>query len=101
MTEGYAGSIRYGWSANVRGQVPGGGRFLRGVVLADAGPLYALRDLNDALHERSHEDLGRLKAKRLETLVSYSTLLEDHAQKRGILGGAVFHNRSTSSAVRP
>lgn len=61
-------------------------------MLADAGPLYALRDLDDTLYERSREDLGRLKAERLKTLVSYSTLLEGHTLALRKLGIAEAHS---------
>ncbi len=47
--------------------------------MADAGPLYALRDPTDTLHERSREDQERLESERLRTAMSYSTLTECHA----------------------
>jgi predicted nucleic acid-binding protein len=49
---------------------------LRGVVLADTGPLYAAVDPNDSMHERSLEEQERLEAESLETAVSYATLQE-------------------------
>ncbi|MGH3090580.1 MAG: type II toxin-antitoxin system VapC family toxin [Rubrobacteraceae bacterium] len=52
---------------------------MRGVVIADAGPLYALRDSADTLHQRAGEDQKRLESRRLKTAISYSTLTECHA----------------------
>lgn len=51
-----------------------------------------MRDPNDALHERSREELGRLRAERLKTLVSYSTLLEGHTLVLRKLGIAEAHS---------
>lgn len=62
------------------------------MILADAGPLYATRDPNDAFHERSREDLGLLRAGRLKALVSYSTLLECHTLVLRKLGIAEAHS---------
>ena len=75
---------------------------MRGVVLADAGPLYALRDPDDALHERSHEELGRLRAQRLKVVVPYSTLLESHVlvlRKLGITEAHFFLRHLTGTAI--
>jgi len=49
------------------------------VVLADTGPLYALRDPDDASHGRAREDLENLRAQRFGVVVPYSTLTEGHA----------------------
>jgi predicted nucleic acid-binding protein len=59
---------------------------LRGVVLADTGPLYALRDPDDASHGRSREELGRLKAQRLRLVVPFPTLIESYALVQRKLG---------------
>lgn len=52
---------------------------MRGVVLADTGPLYAATDPADARHERSLEEQDRLEAEGLKAIVSYATLQEAHA----------------------
>lgn len=49
------------------------------MVLADTGPLYALRDPDDASHSRARENLERLRAQRFRVVVPYSTLAEAHA----------------------
>ena len=49
---------------------------MRGVVLADTGPLYAAADPNDSFHARSLKEQERLEAEDLETAVSYATLQE-------------------------
>jgi predicted nucleic acid-binding protein len=59
---------------------------LRSVILADTGPLYALRDPDDALHERSHEELRRLRAQRLKLVVPFPTLIESYALVQRRLG---------------
>lgn len=47
-------------------------------VLADTGPLYALVDSRDGLHERARVDLGRLQAERRDLAVPYPVLHEAH-----------------------
>jgi uncharacterized protein len=59
---------------------------LRGVILADAGPLYALRDADDALHVRSREEFGRLNAQRLRLAVPFPTLIESYSLAQRRLG---------------
>ncbi|CAN5679450.1 hypothetical protein BH24ACT21_BH24ACT21_18810 [soil metagenome] len=51
---------------------------MRGVVLADTGPLYAAADPTDAQHERSLQEQSRLETQSLRTVVSYTTLQEAH-----------------------
>ncbi len=48
-------------------------------VLADAGPLYAAADPDDAHHERAQRELRRLARDRFEVLVAYSTLAEAYS----------------------
>jgi len=48
-------------------------------VLADAGPLYAAVDPEDAHHKRAVRDMERLEQEGLETVVAYSTLLEAYS----------------------
>jgi len=48
-------------------------------VLADAGPLYAIADESDALHERATQELRHLELDAREVLVSYPTLLETYS----------------------
>ena len=49
---------------------------MRAAVLADAGPLYAAADRDDAHHKRAQRELKKLAASRREVVVSYPTLLE-------------------------
>lgn len=51
---------------------------MRGVVLADTGPLYAATDSTDSRHERSLQEQTRLEAQSLRAVVSYATLQEAH-----------------------
>ncbi len=61
---------------------------MRGVVLADTGPLYAAADPADSLHERSLQEQTRLEAESLRAVVSYATLQEAHALVLRKLGPA-------------
>jgi predicted nucleic acid-binding protein len=49
---------------------------MRRAVLADAGPLYAAADTDDAHHRRAHAELNRLTRERREVMVAYPTLCE-------------------------
>jgi predicted nucleic acid-binding protein len=51
---------------------------LRGIVLADTGPLYAVRDPDDAQHSRAQRELGRLRSQNLKVVVPYPALLEGY-----------------------
>lgn len=51
---------------------------MRGVALADTGPLYAVGDPTDSLHERALEEQKRLEVEGLNVVVSYATLQETH-----------------------
>lgn len=51
---------------------------MRGIVLADTGPLYAARDPDDEQHERSQRELKRLRLQNLKVVVPYATLLESY-----------------------
>jgi predicted nucleic acid-binding protein len=51
---------------------------LRGIVLADTGPLYAARDRDDSHHRRSQDELGRLRSRNLKVVVPYPALLESY-----------------------
>lgn len=48
-------------------------------VLADAGPLYAIADESDALHERATQELRHLELDACGVLVAYPTLLETYS----------------------
>lgn len=48
-------------------------------VLADAGPLYAIADESDALHERATKELHQMELDAREVLVAYPTLLETYS----------------------
>jgi uncharacterized protein len=52
---------------------------LRGIVLADTGPLYAARDPSDTHHDRAHDELARLQAQNLKVVVPYPILLESYS----------------------
>ena len=52
---------------------------MRGIVLADTGPLYAARDPNDHQHERSQRELRSLRSQNLKFVVPYPALLEGYA----------------------
>lgn len=52
---------------------------MRGVVLADTGPLYAAADPDDSFHAKSLEEQERLEAGNLKVMVSYATLQEAYA----------------------
>lgn len=61
---------------------------MRGVVLADAGPLYAATDPDDSLHELYLREKGRLATDNLRTVIPYSTLQEAHGLVLRSLGSA-------------
>lgn len=61
---------------------------MRGVVLADTGPLYAAADPNDSQHERSLREQAHLEAQSLRAVVSYATLQEAHGLVLRKLGTA-------------
>lgn len=48
-------------------------------VLADAGPLYAAVDPEDAHHRRALREMQKLDQERREVVVAYSTLLETYS----------------------
>lgn len=64
---------------------------MRGIILADTGPLYAARDPDDDLHERSQNDLGRLRAQSLKVVVPYPILLESYSLVMRKLGNRQAH----------
>ncbi len=49
---------------------------MRRAVLADAGPLYAAADPDDAHHHRAQRELKRLARDKREVFVAYPTLAE-------------------------
>jgi predicted nucleic acid-binding protein len=51
---------------------------LRGIVLADTGPLYAVRDADDDQHSCAQRELGRLRSQNLKVVVPYPALLESY-----------------------
>jgi predicted nucleic acid-binding protein len=51
---------------------------LRGIVLADTGPLYAANDPTDSQHEKSIGEQTKLEAQGLRVVISYTTLQEAH-----------------------
>jgi predicted nucleic acid-binding protein len=59
---------------------------LRGIVLADTGPLYAARDPDDSHHERGQRELRRLASQNLKVVVPYPTLLEGYTLVMRALG---------------
>lgn len=75
---------------------------MRGVILVDTGPLYALTDPDDALHERAGEEREVLKARRLVPTVPYSNLIEGHAlvlRKLGLAPARRFLRDLTRSSI--
>jgi predicted nucleic acid-binding protein len=48
-------------------------------VLADAGPLYAAVDPQDARHHRATEELRKLASERRDVLITFPTLLETYS----------------------
>ena len=52
---------------------------MRGIVLADTGPLYAVRDPDDDRHSRAQRELGRLISQNLKVVVTYPALLESYS----------------------
>ena len=67
---------------------------MRGIVLADTGPLYAARDPDDDPHGRSQNDLGRLRTHKLKVVVPYPILLESYSLVMRKLGNREAHARS-------
>ncbi len=51
---------------------------MRGVVLADTGPLYAGVDPGDSLHQRALEDQRHINRENFNVAASYATLQEAH-----------------------
>jgi predicted nucleic acid-binding protein len=51
---------------------------LRGVVLADTGPLYAATDPDDSRHHRSLEEQDLIEVEGLKMFVPYATLQESY-----------------------
>jgi predicted nucleic acid-binding protein len=64
---------------------------LRGIVLADTGPLYAARDPSDTYHGRAHDELARLRAQNLKVVVPYPILLESYSLVMRKLGNTEAH----------
>jgi uncharacterized protein len=64
---------------------------LRGIVLADTGPLYAARDPSDSYHGRAHDELARLRAQNLKVVVPYPILLESYSLVMRKLGNREAH----------
>jgi predicted nucleic acid-binding protein len=48
-------------------------------ILADAGPLYAAVDPQDAHHRRATEELRKLGSERRDILITFPTLLETYS----------------------
>jgi predicted nucleic acid-binding protein len=59
---------------------------MRASVLADAGPLYAAVDPEDAHHHRALRELDKLANEKREVLVTFPTLLEAYSLVRTRLG---------------
>jgi uncharacterized protein len=64
---------------------------LRGIVLADTGPLYAARDPSDAYHGRAQDELACLRAQNLKVVVPYPILLESYSLVMRKLGNREAH----------
>lgn len=75
---------------------------MRGVVLADSGPLYAATDPDDSLHERYLQEKERLAAESLGTVILYSTLQEAHGlvlRRMGVGPARVFLSDLARTAI--
>ena len=75
---------------------------MRGVVLADTGPLYAAQDPDDAHHRRSQDELARLRTQNLKVVVPYPILLESYSlvlRKLGIREAHAFLTQSVSTSI--
>jgi predicted nucleic acid-binding protein len=55
---------------------------MRGMVLADTGPLYAAADPSDIHHSRALDELRQLARSRCEVVVSFPILLEAYSLVR-------------------
>lgn len=64
---------------------------MRGIVLADTGPLYAARDPDDTHHNRAHDELARLRAQNLKVVVPYPILLKSYSLVMRKLGNREAH----------
>ena len=64
---------------------------MRGIVLADTGPLYAARDPDDTHHDRAHDELAHLRAQNLKVVVPYPILLESYSLVMRKLGNTEAH----------
>jgi predicted nucleic acid-binding protein len=56
-------------------------------VLADTGPLYAIVDPRDELHDQAVEEMRKLARAKSRVVVAYPTLLEAYTMVRRRLGG--------------
>lgn len=75
---------------------------MRGIVLADTGPLYAARDPDDNLHGRSQDALGRLRDQNIKVVVPYPILLESYSlvmRKLGNREAHAFLAQSSSTSI--
>src|SRR3712207_2921455 len=52
---------------------------LRQTILADTGPIYAIRDVRDQYHERALADTRRIERERLDVLIATPILLEAYS----------------------
>ena len=86
---------------------------MRGIVLADTGPLYAARDPSDDCHGRTQDELRRLRTQNLKVVVPYPALLESFSlvmRKLGIweahrfldevVGTSIFENATTEDYLK-
>jgi uncharacterized protein len=68
---------------------------LRGIVLADTGPLYAARDPDDTYHDRARNDLLRQQAENIKVVVPYPILLESYSLLAEVTSTAILTNATT------
>ena len=61
-------------------------------MLADTGPLYAARDPDDRHHDRSRDELRRLRLQNLKVVVPYPILLEGYSLVMRKLGNREAHS---------
>jgi predicted nucleic acid-binding protein len=74
---------------------------MKRAVLADAGPLYAAADPDDAHHDRAQRELKRLARDKREVFLAYPTLAEAYTLVLRRLGNETAANWLNSIVTGP